>query len=86
MPIYDVDTLVEKIEQLVRDYTEMEAELAEARLQLAEAQEQIAAKDAALRALRWKSIDKDNMEYQATVTYSEMDAIRAALAKETGDG
>jgi hypothetical protein len=38
----------------------------------------------ALKGLRWKSADRDNMEYSATVTYSELDKIRAALAKLEG--
>jgi hypothetical protein len=39
---------------------------------------------ACLQALRWKSTDKDNMEFQCAVSCWEMDAIRAAIAKATG--
>jgi hypothetical protein len=37
---------------------------------------------AALRGVKWRSADKDNMEFAATITYSQMDEIRAALAEE----
>lgn len=34
----------------------------------------------ALAGIKWRSADKDNMEFAATINYSQMDAIRAALA------
>lgn len=48
-------------------------------------QEEAAAKIEALETLlsgiRWVSVDKDNMEFMACITYSQMDAIRNALGK-----
>lgn len=38
----------------------------------------------ALDGIRWKSADRDNMEFAATITYVQMDAIRAALKKARG--
>ena len=35
----------------------------------------------ALKAIKWKSADKDNMEFSALIPYNIMDTIRAALAK-----
>lgn len=40
---------------------------------------------AALRGIKWRSADKDNMEFSATITYSQMDAIRAALKENSDD-
>lgn len=40
--------------------------------------------EAALRGIKWLSADKDNMEFAATITYSQMDVIRAALAAPSG--
>lgn len=37
---------------------------------------------AALREIKWRSADKDNMEFSATITYSQMDKIRAALGEK----
>jgi glucan biosynthesis protein len=31
----------------------------------------------ALAGIKWRSADRDNMEFTATITYSQMDAIRA---------
>ncbi|WP_066281919.1 hypothetical protein [Blastomonas sp. CCH1-A6] len=39
---------------------------------------------AALRGVRWRSADRDNMEFVATITYSQMDKLRAILAKLEG--
>ena len=39
---------------------------------------------AALAGIKWKSADRDNMEFAARITYAQMDAIRAAVAKATG--
>jgi hypothetical protein len=39
----------------------------------------------ALASIKWRSDDKDNMEYAARITYSQMDAIRAALGKARGE-
>lgn len=39
----------------------------------------------ALEGIKWRSDDKDNMEFAARVTYSQMDAIHAALAKARGE-
>ena len=39
--------------------------------------------EAALRGIKWRSADRDNMEFAATITYSQMDAIRAALEERT---
>lgn len=39
----------------------------------------------ALSAIKWKSIDKDNMEFSAITTYCVMDIIQAALAKARGE-
>ena len=33
-----------------------------------------------VRSIKWKSIDNDNMEFQATITYTQMDNIRKGLA------
>ncbi|MAH32240.1 MAG: hypothetical protein CMG78_09415 [Marinobacter sp.] len=38
----------------------------------------------ALRGVRWRSADRDNMEFVATITYSQMDKLRAILAKLEG--
>ena len=38
--------------------------------------------EAALRGIKWRSADRDNMEFAATITYLQMDAIRAALGEE----
>lgn len=35
---------------------------------------------AALESIKWKSADRDNMEFSARITCFQMDAIRAALA------
>ena len=35
----------------------------------------------ALKSIKWKSADKDNMEFSALIPYNIMDAIMAALAK-----
>ena len=34
---------------------------------------------AALASIKWKSADRDNMEFSARITYSQMDKIRTAL-------
>ena len=34
---------------------------------------------ATLNNIKWRSIDRDNMEFSATITCWQMDAIRAAL-------
>ena len=34
---------------------------------------------AMLSGIKWRSIDRDNMEFSATITCWQMDAIRAAL-------
>lgn len=34
----------------------------------------------ALEGIKWKSADMDNMEFTARITYTQMDAIRTALA------
>lgn len=39
---------------------------------------------AMLNGIKWRSIDRDNMEFSATITCWQMDAIRAALT--TGEG
>jgi hypothetical protein len=36
----------------------------------------------ALAGIRWKSADRDNMEFAATITYSQMDRLRALLHPE----
>ena len=36
----------------------------------------------ALGSIKWKSADRDNMEYSALITCWQMDAIRAALTPE----
>jgi len=33
-----------------------------------------------IEGIQWKSADKDNMEFVARITYSQMDAIRDTLA------
>ena len=35
----------------------------------------------ALASIKWRSADRDNMEFSALITYVQMDAIRSALAK-----
>lgn len=50
----------------------------------AEAADHIEKLEAALRGIKWRSADKDNMEFAATITYSQMEAIRAALAAPSG--
>ena len=41
----------------------------------------------ALAGIKWKSADRDNMEFSATITCWQMDRIRAALAlANPGDG
>jgi len=37
---------------------------------------------ALLQKLRWKSIDKDNMEFRCVVPYNIMDELRAALEQK----
>ena len=37
-----------------------------------------------LQGIKWKSADRDNMEFSALITYSQMDAIRIAIANATG--
>lgn len=37
-----------------------------------------------LGGIKWSSADKDNMEFAARITYSQMDRILAALAKAKG--
>ena len=39
----------------------------------------------ALEGIRWKSDDKDSMEFAARITYVQMDAIRATIAKARGE-
>lgn len=46
---------------------------------LVESADEIERLRAALGSIKWLSADRDNMEYAATITYSQMDAIRAAL-------
>lgn len=48
--------------------------------QPAQPQPDHAALVAVLRGIKWKSIDRDNMEFTARITYSQMDAINAALS------
>jgi len=36
----------------------------------------------ALAGIKWKSADRDNMEFSARITYVQMDAIRAILSQE----
>jgi len=50
-----------------------------------EAAETIAALREALEAIQWRSDDKDNMEFASRITYVQMNAIRAAIAKAKGD-
>lgn len=33
-----------------------------------------------LKGIRWKSIDRDNMEFRATITYSQMDRWNEIIA------
>lgn len=43
---------------------------------------------AVLASIKWKSADRDNMEFAATITYSQMDRIRTTLQqtnKESGN-
>ena len=35
-----------------------------------------------VKKIKWKSIDKDNMQFQATITYFQMDKLEAALAAD----
>ena len=39
----------------------------------------------ALEGIKWQSCERDNMEFAARITYSQMDRIRAAIAKAKGD-
>ena len=57
-------------------WPDMTFELAE------EAADEIERLRAALEGIKWRSADRDNMEFAAAITYSQMDAIRAALAQE----
>lgn len=47
-----------------------------------EAADEIDQLRAALREIKWRSADRDNMEFSATITYSQMDKIRAALGEK----
>jgi len=40
---------------------------------------------ALLGAPKWKSVDKDNMEFEARITCYTLDKIRQALRGESGD-
>lgn len=39
----------------------------------------------ALEGIKWKSADKDNMEFAARITYVQMDKIRAVLKRVYGE-
>lgn len=52
--------------------------------ELTAARARIAALEEALRDIKWRSVDRDNMEFGAKITCFQMDAIRAAL-HEAGD-
>ena len=60
-------------EQFQRDFERSASEASRLRFQLEEAV-------GALESLKWKSVDKDNMEFACRITYSQMDKIKAALA------
>jgi hypothetical protein len=39
----------------------------------------------ALEGIKWKSADRDNMEFSATITCFQMDKIRALLSTSAAD-
>jgi hypothetical protein len=41
--------------------------------------EELEAQVGVLKGIKWKSIDKDNMEYQATITCWQHDKLTAAI-------
>lgn len=57
------------------------ADLAALLAEVEQSREVVAELVNALETLRWKSIDKDNMEFECRTTCYEMDKIRAALTR-----
>ena len=65
------------------DQTGLAFQAAQAITDLSAERDALAAENERLReafnAVKWRSVDRDNMEFSATITYSQMDALRAAL-------
>jgi len=81
-----IDALKNQVEQMTadREYCLQEAKRHRKRAEASEAalttaNERVRVLEDALASIKWKSIDRDNMEFEARITYVQMDNIRAAL-------